>query len=133
MNLDLLFGAPVAVQMHSLGGACRLGDRHAKLVRTKGTTSHKLFGWTWVMLIVLVAVGSFWIRRIDMWHGFSAIHLLSIYTLLMVPPGIWRIRRGDIGGHRSAMVGTSVGGLVTAGLLTLMPGRLEGRAAVGWE
>src|SRR5439155_25600030 len=47
------------------------------LARTKGTRSHKLLGRTWVAVMLVVALSSFWIQR----DGFSWIHLLSIWTL----------------------------------------------------
>jgi uncharacterized membrane protein len=37
---------------------------------------------------------------------------------------LWNVRRGNIRGHRNAMLGLYVGGLLIAGSLTLLPGRL---------
>ena len=133
MNLQLLLNAPLAVQLHLWTAVAAFAIGCANLIRTKGTASHKFLGRIWVTLIAVVALSSFWIHDINVWHGFSPIHLISIYVLVMVPLGVWHVRRGNIEGHRNAMIGTFVGGLVIAGLLTLAPGRLIARALFGWE
>ena len=91
----------------------------AMLVRTKGTSSHKLLGRTWVALMLVVAISSFWIRR----DGFSWIHLLSIWTLISLACAVWFIRRGNVRAHQGFMVGTFLG-LVGAGIGAFAPGRL---------
>jgi len=121
MDLQLLVSAPFAVQLHLLSAVAAFAIGCANLLRLKGTATHKFLGWAWVALMLVVAISSFWIHDIDIWNGFSPIHLISIYVLVTVPYGIWHIRRGNIEGHRSAMVATFVGGLVIAGLLTLVP------------
>ncbi len=133
MNLDILFGAPLAIQLHLWAAVVAFGIGCANLMRAKGTASHKILGRVWVTLIAVVAISSFWIQEIDVWRGFSPIHLISIYVLVMLPLGIWHIRKGNVRGHRNAMVGVFVGGLVIAGLFTLAPGRLIARAFLGWE
>jgi len=55
--------------------------------------------------------------------SFSPIHLLSIFTLAMLPPGAWWAHRRDVVRHRRAIAATFTGALVTAGLFTLLPGR----------
>ena len=55
---------------------------------------------------------------------FSAIHLLSIFTLVMLPLGVMHARRHRVAQHRGAMIGIFVGALVIAGLFTLLPGRV---------
>ena len=133
MNLQLLVNAPFAVQLHLWAAVAAFAIGCANLIRTKGTASHKFLGRIWVALIAVVSVSSFWIHDINVWYGFSPIHFISIYVLVMVPLGVWHVRRGNIKGHRNAMIGTFVGGLVIAGLLTLAPGRLIARALFGWE
>ena len=91
----------------------------AMLVRTKGTASHKLLGRTWVAVMLVVAISSFWIQR----DGFSWIHLLSIWTLVSLAAAVWFIRRGNVRAHQGFMVGTFLG-LVGAGIGAFAPGRL---------
>jgi uncharacterized membrane protein len=55
---------------------------------------------------------------------FSPIHLLSIFTLIMVPLAVWRAHRHRVADHRRIMIMTFIGALVIAGLFTLLPGRI---------
>src|SRR5262249_17232155 len=64
------------------------------------------------------------IHTIKLWGPFSPIHLLSIFTLIMVPLGVWRAHHHQVKAHRSIMIGVFSGALVVAGLLTLLPGRI---------
>ena len=91
----------------------------AVLLRQKGTASHKLLGRSWVALMLIVAISSFWIRR----DGFSWIHLLSIWTLISLACAVWFIRRGNVRAHQGFMIGTFLG-LVGAGIGAFAPGRL---------
>ncbi|OYW29387.1 MAG: hypothetical protein B7Z44_04935 [Caulobacter sp. 12-67-6] len=52
------------------------------------------------------------------------IHLLSGWTLIALPMGVFAIKRGRVAAHRRTMTGMFVGGLLVAGLLALFPGRL---------
>jgi uncharacterized membrane protein len=59
----------------------------------------------------------------------SALHLdspVTLLTLVSLPLAIYRIRTGDVKGHAAAMKGLFLGGLVIAGIFTLVPGRLLG-------
>jgi uncharacterized membrane protein len=57
---------------------------------------------------------------------FTWIHLFTVVTLVSLPLGIYRIRRGNVRGHAAAMKGLFIGGLVIAGIFTLIPGRILG-------
>ncbi len=92
------------------------------LMRRKGTASHKRLGRTWVALMVLVAVSSFWILEIRNGAGFSFIHLLSAWTLLALILAVRAIRLGDVRAHKKFMIGTFLG-LAGAGLGAFAPGR----------
>jgi uncharacterized membrane protein len=90
----------------------------------KGTLPHRTIGWIWVGLMMSVAAGSFWIHQIRLIGPWSPIHLLSIFTLLVVPLGVWRAHRHEIADHRRIMILIFSGALVIAGLFTLLPGRI---------
>lgn len=107
----------IAVHLSAALAALVIGT--AVLVRRKGTASHKLLGRTWVIVILVAAISSFWIRR----DGFSWIHLLSLWTLISLACAVWFIRRGNVRAHRGFMVGTFLG-LAGAGIGALAPGRL---------
>ena len=90
----------------------------------KGTGLHKALGRSWVVLMLIVAISSFWLRAIED-GGFSLIHGLSVFTLVCLAIGVWAIRADRVKTHRGFMIGTFVG-LIGAGAGTLVPGRLIG-------
>jgi uncharacterized membrane protein len=94
-----------------------------QLARPKGTPGHRAAGWTWAVLMMTVAVSSLWIPS---FLHFSWIHLFTLLVLVMLPIGVWRARHGNIEGHRKTMRGLYAGGLIIAGIFTLVPGRLLG-------
>jgi uncharacterized membrane protein len=95
-----------------------------QFVSPKGTLPHRTLGWIWVILMAVVAISSFWIHQIRLAGPWSPIHLLSIFTLTMLPLAVWRARHHQAAGHRRVMILTFAGGLVVAGLFTFVPGRI---------
>ncbi|HEY4134102.1 MAG TPA: DUF2306 domain-containing protein [Alphaproteobacteria bacterium] len=124
MTLSPLFAQPPVIPLHALAAMAAFVLGAAQLALPKGTTLHRANGYVWVALMVAVALSSFWIHTIRTWGDWSPIHLLSILTLCNLPYAIWRARVGDFRGHRYAMIGLFVGGLVIAGGFALMPGRI---------
>ena len=110
------------VATHAGLAAAALVVGAAVLSRRKGTASHKLLGRSWVVLMVTVALSSFWIFEIRHGTGPSLIHLLSVWTLISLALAVWFIRRGNVRAHRGFMIGTFIG-LAGAGLGALAPGR----------
>jgi uncharacterized membrane protein len=55
---------------------------------------------------------------------FSPIHLLSLFTLAMLPLAVLHARNHRVERHRKAMTSIFVGALVIAGAFTLLPGRV---------
>jgi uncharacterized membrane protein len=74
--------------------------------------------------MAVVAASSFWIHEIRLLGPWSPIHLLSIFTLIVLPIAVWRARRHRIADHRRIMTMIFVGALVIAGLFTFLPGRI---------
>jgi uncharacterized membrane protein len=124
MNLAPLLAPPAVIQIHAFAalGAFALGA--LQLVAPKGTIPHRTIGWIWAGMMLAVVVSSFFIHTIRMWGPFSPIHLLSIFTLAMLPLAVWRARQHDVRKHRRAMLGLFVGALVIAGVFTFLPGRI---------
>ncbi|MFB9948033.1 DUF2306 domain-containing protein [Rhizobium puerariae] len=124
MNLQPLLEAPAAVQIHvaAVLPAAALGA--LILLNRKGTSLHRLLGRVWMALMAAASLSSFFIHEIDLLYGFSPIHLLSIFVLA----GAWRAiaaaRAGNIRAHKAAVTGMYFGGIVIAGLFTLVPGRI---------
>ena len=81
-------------------------------------------GWSWVFLMALVAISSFWIHEIRLVGRFSPIHLLSLFTLGSLAAAIFAARQKRINAHRRAMTWLTYGALMGAGAFTLLPGRL---------
>ena len=122
---------PLPIQLHAYAalGAFVLGV--VQLAGVKGTTRHRALGYTWVALMLVVAISSFWIHEIRLWGPWSPIHLLSIFTLVMLPLGVWHAHRHPCQRHRSTMLGLFFGALVIAGLFTLVPGRIMHKVVFG--
>jgi len=131
MNLAPFLNAPLVIQLHALAalGAILIGS--VQLIGLKGTTTHKVLGYTWVFLMLTIAVSSFWIREIQQWHGFSWIHLLSVLTLVAVPLAVHAARHGNIKRHRTAMTTIFWMALILTGVFTLLPGRILHRVFFG--
>lgn len=122
-----LLSAPFAVQVHvatvlpaAVLGALLLAGR-------KGTARHRLAGKIWLLLMLASAVSSFFVHELRMIGSFSVIHLLSAYVIFGCFLAYRHARAGRIAAHRRQMIGLYLGGIVGAGLFTLLPGRIMGR------
>jgi uncharacterized membrane protein len=131
MNLAPLTDAPFAIQLHAYAALTAFVLGAVQLARVKGTAQHRALGYVWVALMVVVAVSSFWIHDLRVWGPWSPIHLLSIFSLAMLPLGVAYARRHKIVGHKSTMLGIFAGALVIAGIFTLAPGRIMYRVVFG--
>ena len=93
------------------------------MVGVKGSLTHRILGWTWVMAMMTGAVSSLFIRMLN--HGaFSYIHLLSGWTIVALPMAVAAARSHKVKLHARLMTGLFTGGLILAGVLAFMPGRL---------
>ena len=131
MSLDPLLAAPLIVQVHAFAAMAAFALGIIQLAGPKGTLPHRTMGYAWVGLMLLVAASSFAIHGMRQWGGFSAIHLLSVMVLVLVPLALLAARRHHVGTHRWAMIGLFAGALVIAGGFTLLPGRIMHRALFG--
>jgi uncharacterized membrane protein len=131
MSLAPLLEAPPVIQVHALCAFLALLLGAVQLFRKKGDPVHRAIGFSWVGLMAVVALSSFFIWTIRLWWLFSPIHLISIFVLVMLWLGVQRARRGDIARHRKTMEATYFLGLVVTGLLTFIPGRIMYRVAFG--
>jgi len=119
-----LLNAAPAIPLHAFAAMAAFVLGVIQFTAPKGTLPHRTIGWTWVSLMLAVALSSFWIHQIKLWGPWSPIHLLSIFTLVMIPLGVWFAHRHQVTGHRRVMIGIFSGALVVAGLFTLLPGRI---------
>jgi uncharacterized membrane protein len=121
-------GREIALPIHIVTALLALPLGAFVLWRPKGTASHKALGRLWVVLMLVVAVSSYWLRTLS--GGFSFIHLLSVLTLVSIPIAIYHARRGNIRAHMGAMRGVYIG-LVVAGLFAMAPNRTLGQMLFG--
>jgi uncharacterized membrane protein len=124
VSLAPLLNAEPAIQLHAFTAMAAFALGAIQLSAPKGTLPHRTAGWIWVALMVIVAVSSFFIHDLRIWDAWSPIHLLSVFTLAMLPLAVMHARRHRVDRHRRAMIAIFVGALVIAGLFTLAPGRI---------
>jgi uncharacterized membrane protein len=131
MSLEPLLDAAPAIQVHAFAAMAAFALGLVQLAAPKGTLPHRTVGYLWVALMVVVAGTSFWIHDLRMWGPWSAIHLLSIFTLATLPFAVLHARRHRVIQHRNAMLTMFAGALVIAGLFTFLPGRIMHAVAFG--
>ncbi len=122
-DLALWQAQPLDVQIHVYFALTALAIGAVVLAHPKGRGLHKLLGWSWIVAMTGTALSSFFITDLN-GGALSFIHLLSGWTLIALPMGLYAIRKGSIRGHRRAMVSMYFGGLILAGALTFVPGRV---------
>ena len=100
------------------------------LLTRKGGARHKLLGRLWLVLMVVTATASLWIRNIN--NGdFSFIHLFVVATYANVPLAILSARKGDIVAHKKRLIGFYTGAMLLAGITSFAPGRIMWHWAFG--
>jgi uncharacterized membrane protein len=124
MTLAPLLAAPIAIQIHAFAAIAAFVLGAVQLAAPKGTVPHRLLGWSWAALMLVVAISSFWIHELRLWGQWSPIHLLSLLTLIALPLAIYYARQRDVRRHRRVMIGLFAGALVIAGIFTFLPGRI---------
>ena len=124
MTLAPLLRADPVIQVHAFAAMAAFLLGAVQLSAPKGTLPHRTLGWIFAALMAAVAISSFWIHELRIIGPFSPIHLLSIFTLAVLPFAVLAARRHDVVRHRRRMIGLFLGALVVAGLFTLLPGRI---------
>ena len=124
MSLTPLLDAAPAIPLHAFAAMAAFALGLVQFAAPKGTLPHRTLGWIWVALMAVVAVSSFWIHQIRLVGPWSPIHLLSVFTPIMLVLGVFYARRHNVRGHRITMISIFAGALVVAGLFTFVPGRI---------
>lgn len=124
MTLAPLLLASLPIRLHAFGALAAFGLGLVQFAAPKGTLPHRTTGYLWVTLMALVALSSFWIHTICTVGGFSVIHLLSLFTLALLPVAVLRARQHRVGMHKRAMSLLFLGALLIAGIFTLSPNRI---------
>ena len=131
MSLSLLTQSSPAIQIHTVTALSALILGTSLMLTRKGTAIHRILGRIWIGLMVATALSSLFIQQLDLFFGFSPIHLLSVVTLI----GSWQVvaaaRAGRIAQHRRHVGNLYALSLLTAGAFTLLPGRLMHKLLFG--
>lgn len=124
MNLEPLAMATPMIQIHVAGAVLALALGTAILGLPKGTPRHRRMGRIWWLLMMVVTLSSFFIHEIRLVGPWSPIHLLSVFTLVMLILAVKWVRQGRRRAHGITMVNLFLFALVGTGIFTLLPGRL---------
>lgn len=131
MSLRPLLDAAPAIQVHAFAAMAAFALGLVQLTAPKGTLPHRTLGYIWIALMVVIAVTAFWIHELRVWGPWSPIHLLAIYTLVMLPLAVMHARHRRVVKHRNAMISIFLGALLIAGFFTFLPGRIMHAVAFG--
>jgi uncharacterized membrane protein len=131
MTLAPLLDAAPVIRFHAAFAFAAIGLGAVQFLAPKGTLPHRTVGWAWATLMMLVAGTSLFIHTIRMWGPWSPIHLLSLFTLAVVPVAVWRARQHDVRSHSQAMIWIFALALIVTGLFTLAPGRIMNKVVFG--
>lgn len=138
MTLDPLLSAPWVVQIHAFSamGAFFLGV--IQFSAPKGTMPHKTLGALFIILMILVTVSSIFIRPaidpgLPFLQWFGPIHIFTGVTAFGLVGGIYWLRKGGPTLHRHSrpFLGIFIGGLIVAGALAFLPGRIMNSVLFG--
>ena len=93
------------------------------LLFRKGTPSHKFLGKVYMVLMAFTGLWTLAMPSAQpepVFHHFGWLYLLSLLTIWTVSTAWLAARRGDIRGHRSAMIQLYVGGILIAGTWAIL-------------
>ncbi|HEY3475507.1 MAG TPA: DUF2306 domain-containing protein, partial [Anaerolineales bacterium] len=97
------------------------------LVRQKGTTTHKLLGRVYMVLMIATGLITLFMPAEvgpRFLNHFGFIHVFSFLALINVPAAYIAARRGNIKLHRFNMFALYFGGVLIAGAFAFSPGRM---------
>lgn len=122
-DLALLARQSAVVQLHVYAALVAVGLGALMMTSIKGRAFHRIAGWVWVSIMLVVAGSSLFITGLN-GYKWSFIHLFSGWTLVAAPLALIAARRHKIRQHRRMMMGLFYFGVLIAGALAFIPGRL---------
>lgn len=131
MSLTPLFNSSPEIQIHALAAMAAFAVGCVQLALPKGTKFHRLLGWAWAAVMLVVAASSLFVNTTCTFGPFSAIHLLTLLTIVMLPVGLAHARKNRIRQHATTMISLFLGALIIAGAFTFVPGRIMHDVAFG--
>jgi uncharacterized membrane protein len=129
-NLAILEAASPAIKIHLATISAALVLATLQMVLPKGRALHRVLGWTLVVLLMITSVAAVFIRN-PFAGEVSPFVVFSAWTLFAAPFGVVAARAHNVRRHAGLMSGLYFGGLILAGLLTFLPGRMMWRIFFG--
>jgi Predicted membrane protein len=131
MSLQPLLDASPIIQLHAYAATLAFFIGALVLFRRKGDRAHRRWGMSWVGLMVIVALTSFFIWELRVFGLFSPIHILSVITVVSLFQAVQQARKRNIKAHMRTMQALYLLALVLTGWFTFMPGRIMNRVVFG--
>jgi uncharacterized membrane protein len=122
-NFALLAALPLAIKIHLGAALLALVIGGTLMLVRKGQRFHRTAGWAWVGLVALVAGSSLFITTLRPGH-FSILHLLTGWTLIILPVAVMWAKRHQVARHRRTMMGLFYGGFAANLFIAFIPGRV---------
>ncbi len=122
-DMVLFHSLSLAVKAHLLAAMAALVLGAVLMAVRKGRTFHRMAGWMWVVLVAVVAVSSLFITGLNRGH-WSLLHLLTGWTMIILPLAVIAARRRVVGRHRRMMMGLFYGGFAINLAFAFIPGRV---------
>ncbi|WP_232494991.1 DUF2306 domain-containing protein [Novosphingobium kaempferiae] len=120
---------PAVIWLHLATIVVALALTPVLLWKPRGTPGHRQIGYVWAGAMFLTALDSLLVTTKP--GHFSPIHLLSVFTIIMVPVLVLAARRGNVARHRRTVRGLIIGALLIAGFFTFPFNRLLGHWLFG--
>jgi len=99
---------------------------------------HRMLGVVWLVIMTAIAVSSIFIRPslypgLPITQWFSFIHIFTVLTFYGIVHGTLFLMRGGaiLKQHSRPFTGIFIGGLLVAGALAFLPGRIMHQVAFG--
>jgi uncharacterized membrane protein len=138
MNLEPLLEAPLVVRIHAFGAIAAFVLGVVQFLGPKGTMPHRSIGLVFMLLMAVVAGSTLWMTHPvepgdPLWARYSPIHLFTLLTFFgLFSATMFLVRGGpQMKRHAGPLGGVFIGGLVVAGVLAFLPGRIMHQVAFG--
>lgn len=138
MSFEPLLAAPPMVQAHAFAAMAAFALGLVQIVAPKGTLPHRTIGVLWIVAMIIVAASAAFIFRpapagTPYWERLSVIHVFIPMTVLGLVSGVRLLLAGGpaMKRHGWPFISVFVGGLIVAGALAFLPGRIMHEVVFG--
>lgn len=138
MSLDPLLEAPPVIQVHAFGAMAAFILGLVQIAAPKGTLPHRTLGVAWIAIMIVVTASSAFILQpagpgTPYWERLTPIHLFIPVTAFGLISGVRLLMRGGprLKAHSWPFISVFLGGLIVAGALAFLPGRIMHAVAFG--